>query len=519
MNWPHQDRAIDASRDCYKRGVRSWCIVAPCGAGKSRISESIAFPAASNGKKVSFNLHRRMLTRQFVENWQERNIQFGVNAADYPKMVDESANLQVNSTHTLVSRIRSKRAYLLPECDIRFWDEAHAQCTDGSKEIIEREAKAKQIWMTATPVGLGGFVDELVMGGNYSEMLECKAHLPLVAFGPECPDEKLFKKTAVGEFSENGVRKVMKVPTIAGNVFDWWQKLNPLQLPAVGFAPGVQESIWFVEYFARRGVQCAHIDSDTIILCEKKNGTLVTNSYGRTETALKELEEGSKSGKYKIVWNRFVLREAVNWPWLYHAIAATAFGGIATYLQSVGRVMRYWSEYDHVVFQDHGGNVERHGMPNEDRDWILGDTNQTVSARIRKKRQETKGEEAEPITCPKCSQMRLRGSECPSCGHKHSRSVRMVRQTDGALVKKIGRKTKYKRPKGPDDYLTSALYAAGFKGMSVGQAVGYAISNMSKDGITGTFSDRIRGVKLPSKGDPEWYESVRKIFNFVQRKK
>ena len=51
-----------------------------------------------------------------------------------------------------------------------------------------------------------------------------------------------------------------------GRVLDHWRKLNPDGRPTILFAPGVAESIWFVDEFARNGIRAAHIDGEDTYL-------------------------------------------------------------------------------------------------------------------------------------------------------------------------------------------------------------------------------------------------------------
>jgi superfamily II DNA or RNA helicase len=144
------------------------------------------------------------------------------------------------------------------------------------------------------------------------------------------------------------------------------------------------------------------------------------------------IAERSQSGDIKCVCNRFVLREGINWPWLYHGILATVFGSLTSYIQAGGRMLRYHPSLPgHVVIQDHGGNWHRHGSLNVDREWDLGHDDR-VAQGLRKTRMQEK-KEPEPIVCPKCHACRLGGPECPHCGYRHIGRVRSVLQKDGSL--------------------------------------------------------------------------------------
>ncbi len=145
--------------------------------------------------------------------------------------------------------------------------------------------------------------------------------------------------------------------------------------------------------------------------------------------------------------------------------------------------MRYWPDWDEVVLQDHGGNVFRHGMPDEDREWKLGDTDASIARAEKKKREKEKGDDIEPICCPRCQAMRTHGSQCPNCGHKHKMSVRLVYQHGGELKRIRGRTVKYKKPADFTKIWSSALFGAARGGRSYAQAMRSAEYNANKKGV------------------------------------
>ena len=508
--WPHQSSALSQSRECFKRGEKAWCLVAPCGAGKSRIMQEIAIPASDNGKYVCLYTHRIMLTRQTINAFDRTGVSFGVVANGFEEYKNRDAKIQICSLDTVFSRLGNWK-HEFPRADIVIVDEAHQQVAAKAQAVFGRHEKegARRIGFTATPVELGAMYQSLVSAGNYSDMLACKAHLPIRCYGPDRPDLSSVKTMKGGDFSQETDRKINRVPTIIGRVYEYWKKLNPDALPAIGFAPGVAESKWFVNEFRTRGVPCAHIDAERVVIVEKNhNGILEEKEYRTDDSSREAILEGSKDGRFKILWNRFILREAIDCPWLYHAIAATSMGSVSTYMQSIGRVMRYWPHYDHVVFQCHGGNIDRHGTPDQDREWTLGCTNNSVHKEEVRKKQQKSGDDAEPICCPQCSSYRLSGPVCHACGYMHKRSVRMVRQLDGTLVRKTGRNVKHKAAKGFDDYLRSAIYAGWCNGLTVKQAYWIAKKKASINGVKGNASS----IHTPNVGSGDWHKSCREIY-------
>lgn len=514
--WPHQERSHQDCRRLYASGATSWVVVAPCGSGKSLMMRRLC-AASERGLNVFIYTHRILLTQQTIQAFEQSGFEFGVIGAGFKSRMNPQARVQICSLDTVYSRMDSWHTDM-PIANLVIIDEAHQQVAATAQKVFgrHREQGAKIIGFTATPVGLGPMkYEQLVCAGTYGEMLECKAHLPIHCYGPDRPDLSQLKAMKGGDFSSEDDRRINRVPTIIGRVHEYWQKLNPMALPAIGFAPGVPESKWFVDEFRQRGIPCAHIDAERVLLTETNgSGKLVTHEYSTDESSRQAVLDGSRDGRYKIVWNRFVLREAIDMPWLYHAIAATSMGAVSTYLQSIGRVQRFWPHYDHVVLQDHGGNIDRHGTPDIDRNWELGCTNNSVHKAEVKEREHKKGDDAEPICCPKCCAYRAHGQECPGCGYMHSRSVRMVRQIDGELVKKVGRVSKYRAPKAFDDYLRSAVYGGYMAGQTVRQAYKVASMRASEAGVQA----RPEKFYIPEPGSDQWSRSVREVYPWAKPK-
>lgn len=258
------------------------------------------------------------------------------------------------------------------------------------------------------------------------------------------------------------------VPGIFGRVYDNWRKLNPDARPAILFAPGVKESVWFAKEFERRGVRAAHIDGEAVYV----DGAFIESSRCAREDVL----GGSRDGRVQVVCNRFVLREGVDCPWLYHGIFATVFGHLGSYLQAGGRLLRADPSVGRVLVQDHGGNWWRYGSLNADRTWELGGTAR-VAQRVHAEQARSEPDR-QPGLCPACGVV-TGGRVCHACGHTRGawRPSRMVVQADGTLTPHVGHAWNPRVTKLEDD--TEEKWARCYwqarnskKGMTFEQAIG-----------------------------------------------
>ncbi len=416
--WPHQVRIIRAIEDRMESEGHRLLISAPTGAGKSRCMLELF--KNHRHKKACLYTHRRLLLDQLAQNLEAAGLDFGVRAAGHSTHYER--NLQLCMIQTENAQMDDRG---LHDADLVVIDEAHVIKAATAEKIVgqHREQGALVVGFTATPLDLGHMYDELITGAANSELRKCGAHVPCYHYAPDSIDITKLKRQKTGEYYQGDVLKAIMTPTIIARVVANHKLLNPEQRPAILFAPGVSESRWFAEELCKAGVNAGHIDGESIWM----DGKTIPNTAMYREEFLGQL----RSGEMKVACNRFVLREGIDVPELYHAIFATCFGSLQSYLQAGGRLLRSHPSLSHVILQDHGNNVITHGSLNADREWELGDSAQKMySQRIERLREQ---KEEEPIVCSECFGIRSAGPRCPICGHTENRRLRRVIQLDGTL--------------------------------------------------------------------------------------
>jgi superfamily II DNA or RNA helicase len=94
------------------------------------------------------------------------------------------------------------------------------------------------------------------------------------------------------------------------------------------------------------------------------------------------------------------------------------------YMQQVGRALR--PKDQPAVILDHAGNIARHGLPDDDREWTL-----EGKAKDKKKASSTPA----PRICVSCfAAFASSASACPHCGTAVAREQRVLSENDGELV-------------------------------------------------------------------------------------
>lgn len=375
-----------------------------------------------------FYVNRKLLVGQTSERMDEAGLRHGIRAADFDDMYDGTQPFQVASADTERSRVfKTKKWDRHPVYGgVVVVDEAHLQKTKVMEQILGlyREEGARIVLLTATPVEMGKWADELVVGGKLSEWRGCGALVPVYPHTISQPDLSKVKRNVTGEYVIDGEKRRIYTQSIVGEVIESMEALGDGS-PVMMYGPGVAESVWLCQQMEKRGHRFAHVDAnDTVI-----DGQRHKLTRALWEDIVGQVKDRSLMG----ISCRFKLREGVDIPEAGHCILATPIGSVASYLQTVGRVMRSAPGKDKAILQDHGGAYFTHGSPNRDRDWERLWRMKEHAASSENMDAIREGKKKEPIRCANCGMERLTGAVCPSCGEQSEKSVRRIIEESGEL--------------------------------------------------------------------------------------
>ena len=432
--WPHQLHGVEQCVNKIGKGNRI-CVCSPTGGGKSKMMEALVRYGVDNGMKVDLKVCRKMLRDQLMDVFTRAGVKFGVRAAGMGHLYDPSQPVQICSTPTENSRIlRDDPTWKTTGADLILVDEAHMQVGPSFVKLLNKQCEegACVVGFTATPIGISQYYNDLVVAGTNSELRACKSHVRAIVKAPFEFDLHKIGRNAIGEYDNGQVAKKIYSTSVVGKILDTWLVNNPEQKPTICFGPDVASSIWLASSFVERGIQAAHIDAKQVWF----DGELKNDPNGELRSEILRLYT---MGEIKILTNRYVLREGIDLPATYNLILATPFGSLKTYLQAVGRGIRYSAETsDHVLITDHGGNYHRHGSPNLDRDWesIFWMTEEELFKEEKERKEKIERDDL-PITCPKCGTVRASGNRCPEppigCGFESDFRGRVIIQREGKL--------------------------------------------------------------------------------------
>ena len=423
--WPHQQRALDGVSDALGRSVRRVCVASPTGSGKGVVIERLVEGAES----AILYTDRRTLLDQTAERLTAAGFHYGVRASGHtPRVLPPIQLAMVQTEDSRVIKTSERKHH---RCELVVLDEAHRR-GDVLDELVSRHMKdgATVVGLTATPCGLAEHYDELIFAASVRECIEAGALVPAHTYAPSEIDTRDLKTMGNGDYEPGEMSRRVCRPSVFGNVLEHFVRLNPEHRPALLFGPDVAGAKWFCEQFNAAGVPAGHVDGEHVVIRDEV-------MPASTETR-EQLREALRSGEIRVVTNRYVLREGVDWPFVEVGIFATSFGSLTTYIQSGGRMLRASAGKRFATIIDHGGNYHRHGSLNADRDWSLDvDDREMVASRIERMRnqrvKDAEESEREPIVCPECGKVREKGPDCPACGFSFAGKSRTVIQTDGTL--------------------------------------------------------------------------------------
>jgi len=385
--YDYQELLIDGARLQFQNGVKKTCLVSPCGSGKTVIMAWMSSQSKLKGNNVLFAVHRQELIDQSSETFQALGVSHGIIANGYPMNVSEK--IQIASIQSVIRRTNKIN---IPQ--IIILDEAHHATASTWRKLLEIYPDAFVIGLTATPArmggkGLGDIFESLIMGPSVKELIAWGKLSPYRYYSPPVAVDFSDLQVKYGDYVQSEVALCMDKSEIIGDLITQYNKLAP-GAKAVCYCASIAHSQHTADMFRLAGIPAIHIDGETKDLVRKA----AINDF--------------KLGKIRILCNVDLISEGFDVPAMEAVILARPTQSLTLYIQQAMRAMRIdKSNPDKVaVIIDHVGNVYRHGLPDEDREWSL-----------ESKKKKTVSREVSMKICPKCYYAHAPAPTCPGCGH------------------------------------------------------------------------------------------------------
>jgi superfamily II DNA or RNA helicase len=315
----------------------------------------------------------------------------------------------------LVATIQTLRNRDLPPEDLVIVDECHLCRATTWQTVLEyyRNAGARMIGLSATPIrldqkGLGKLFERIVYCPSIMDLTEQGWLVPVRIFAPPGADMRKVH-TRAGEFDAKERAAACDKAKLVGDIVAHWLKHTKGMLTAVK-ATSIEHSKHIQQEFRSAGVAAEHVDGTT------------------PKVERKRILAGLPKREYTVLCQVNVCGKGWDCPELEALVDACPTQSLASWLQFVGRGLRISPDTGKTacVLLDHAGNIARHGMPDEEREWSL-DGAEFVK-RIPK-------DTVAPVrTCKNCWMVfRSDQQQCPSCGTPYTNRFRQIEHEAGEL--------------------------------------------------------------------------------------
>lgn len=396
---PYQSAMLDEARAHMRKGARRVLLVAPTGAGKRIIAVHAIDNATQRGKRSAFIVHRKELLDQSSRSLDEARIRHGIIKAGtcpYPNRA-----VQVASVQTLARRPQEPFDFL-------FVDEAHHTPSATFARVIEGNPRAFVLGFTATPArldgrGLGKFYDAMVIGPTMRELIDGGYLADYRIYAPPAPPTSA--RTVAGDYDRGQLAADIDQPKIVGDVVSHYRRYA-MGTQAIAFAVNILHSKHIAEALNTAGISARHADGET--------------PAGERAMIMRDFERG----RFRVLCNVDLLGEGLDVPGIETVICARPSASLTVFLQQIGRGLRVKASGKPCIVLDHAGNVNRHGLPDDAREWSLEDA--PVSRRG--------AQEPSIRICPACfAALRPAVTRC-ECGHVFRVETEVPDHAEGELA-------------------------------------------------------------------------------------
>lgn len=393
----YQQEQEDEIYHSIKTGHRSIMVESPPRTGKTVLMADIARRATAKGNRVLFMVHRQEIVQQVVKTFRADGVDMNL--------------ATIGMVQTITRHVDD-----LDPPQIIFVDEAHHALARTYQRVLEAFPKAYKLLFTATPYRLNGagftdIADDLITGKPVSWLIDHHFLAPVDYYAPSQIDASKLKTKRTGDYSEDSIKEAMK-PKIYGNAVKHYLKLAAGK-QAIAYTYNVDSAISLAQAFNSQGITARAVAGST----PKEERRKIIEDY--------------RAGKIKIVTNAELFTEGLDLPNVDCVIMLRPTQSLSLYLQFAMRSMNP-REGKTATIIDHVGNVERFGLPTDDREW-------TLEGREKGKTSSSGATIKSVTVCQTCFASFYRtGGTCPYCGAALGEEKKLE-VVDNAELKKVTR--------------------------------------------------------------------------------
>lgn len=400
----YQEELKNKCREAFKKYKRV-IMLAPCGSGKTITSTSIINDSVKKGNIVWFIVHRKELLDQAVNTLKRCDVPMD--------------NVRVYMIQSLANRLN--KIDEIPNFII--YDECQ-HCTSKTYLRVTQEfPNAYFLGLTATPCRLSG----KPLGDIFQTMISAITADDLIKKGylanydyyaPKVSADFTKVKIKNGDYDTEEIEKVMDNKKIYGNIIEEYKKLANNKKTII-YCASISYSKKIEKLFNDNGFSAKHFD-----------GTTPKNERD-------QIIEDFRNNKIKILTNVDLIGEGFDVPDCECCLLLRPTQSLSLYIQQATRCLRPNKDKRAIII-DFVGNVFRHSMPTENREWSL---NQKITC-------QNKSGERDILTrqCRNCFKV-YQGTNriCPYCGFDNGKTRKELKEEQKAELERIEKIEKKKR--------------------------------------------------------------------------
>lgn len=337
----------------------------------------MAETSQDKGKTVWFLVHRRELLDQTIDTFDRFDIPL--------------RTIHIGMIATYANHLQD-----YPKPDLIIFDEAHFSAANTWQKIITAYPDAYIVGLTATPCRLdgkplGATYDDLIVGITANELINQGYLSPYKYYAPVVTDLSALKRRGA-DFDQAQAADMLSQRAVFGDVIKHY-RMYADGLQAICYCTTVKHSEEMAEQFRAAGINAVHFDGNT----PAKERERIIQEY--------------RIGKIDILCNCDLISCGFDCPDCHCCILLRPTASTALYIQQSMRALRP-QEGKTAIILDHVNNYERHGLPDDLREWSLAE---------KLKPAEKYGDDGRLIVkqCLKCYCTYKSAKACPNCGYEN----------------------------------------------------------------------------------------------------
>jgi superfamily II DNA or RNA helicase len=272
-----------------------------------------------------------------------------------------------------------------------------------------------RVLFTASPARLDGkpltLADILIQGISVKELIKKGNVADFEYYAPDLKIDLDQIDLIAGEYNNEQLEKEMDKPAIYGDILKYYKQLGENR-QAIAYCVNIEHSKKVCKLFNDNNILAVHMDASTP---EKQRAKIL---------------QDFKENKFKILCNCNLISEGITLPTASVGLLLRPTCSLPLFIQQSSRVLTPLDGKKAIII-DYVNNVEKHGLPNDDREW-------TLEGKIKKR--EIFNEDGtlkikRCSNCFKCYDGKL--EKCPFCGFKNIPTKREIENKKNIELKII----------------------------------------------------------------------------------